>query len=281
MDLSFHLSAQTLRRLTFALNSSDPWIRWHESLVHWVDDAIDIIIKDQLNAPPEKVLDIATGTSGPLFRLLNTFSKSHIQACDIDSNLLELGAMLIEERKEKRIHLSKCNAEELIYSTDEFDLVICLFSFMYFKNANKTIDEMIRVLKPNRKGYITTWGDFNALFNLVTKVLSWDASYQYQENMNPQAYAEEDKMNDLLKNRNIKTFTINKHRINLSWLGSANEFWQFFKASNKAVENHLLYKLNEDERMGVESMIIDEIEMMKQGDFIKVPVDMLCTTFQV
>ena len=272
MDVAFDFSPQLLKRINFALQSDDPWIKWHENLMHWADDAIDIIINDQINAIPEKVLDIATGTSAPLFKLLQTFCDCKVDACDIDKNLLELGNMLIEEKKVTNIKLLTCNAEELIYPSATYDLVICLFSIMYFKNPNKAVDNMLRVMKSGSKAYIVTWGEYNALFQLVKKVLNWDSSYEYDENKNPHIYSDEQKIMSLFDKQNLRSLSISTQRINLNWKGSAVSLWQFFKASNKAIENHFYTRSNINKE-NLESKILIELNSIKPDKSIDYVID--------
>jgi len=273
------MPAFSLRRVAIAANSNDPWIQWHEQLIHWVDEAMDIIIKDQQGTPPAKILDIATGTGGSLYKFLKAFPSSKIQACDIDKDLVEIGSIIAEEIKTEDIQFSIANAENLGYSNNSFNLVTCLFSFMYFENPNKVLAEIERVIIPKSKAYIVTWGERNGLFDLVMKSLNWNPEYKYQEGKNPHAFSDNQKMNDLLQSRNLENYTIDKHVINLKWKGTAYDLWEFFKSSNEAVAIHLS-NIDTSEKGSIELKIIQELEKMNDGHFIKFPVDINITTVQ-
>ena len=104
------------------------------------------------------VLEIACGT-GSLTRLLRQHLPDDIQivATDISSEMLELAQRELGHMS--GLKLQAADAMDLPFPSASFEAVICQFGIMFLSDKRKGLTEMLRVLKPGGKAYVSTWAD--------------------------------------------------------------------------------------------------------------------------
>ncbi|HBW73963.1 MAG: Methyltransferase type 11 [Candidatus Magasanikbacteria bacterium GW2011_GWA2_45_39] len=96
--------------------------------------------------PHAHVLEVACGTGGFIKALLN--KEPALSITGIDYTPAMLAEAEIKFKNEKRVHLIQGSAEKLPLQ-EQFDFVYCLDAFHHFQNADKTLEEMRRVVKPS------------------------------------------------------------------------------------------------------------------------------------
>lgn len=116
-------------------------------------------IKQCLDANPESVLDLCTGT-GDLAISLSRHSKKNlsIKAYDMNHDMLGRATEKASGLTESRPEFIQGKASELPFQTNSFDSIVIGFGFrnLTFNNPEeqKHIDEMKRVLKPGGQLFI-------------------------------------------------------------------------------------------------------------------------------
>src|SRR6187455_286277 len=101
------------------------------------------------------VLEIAAGT-GRVTRHIREriFPSAKLIASDISEEMLAVA-------KKKLSHLDidwqHIDAQQLPFSDNNFDLVICCFGYMFVPDKSKAFAEAYRVLKPGGHFLFTTW----------------------------------------------------------------------------------------------------------------------------
>ena len=99
---------------------------------------------------PKKILDIATGT-GDIAINLSKIKGSKIEGVDVSSNMLKIARKKIEELKIDNIVLKTCEAENLVFKDNHFDIVSIGYGVRNFSNLEKGLSESYRVLKKDGK----------------------------------------------------------------------------------------------------------------------------------
>ena len=99
---------------------------------------------------PEKILDVATGT-GDIAINLSKIKGSKIEGVDVSSNMLKIARKKIDELKIDNIVLKTCEAENLVFEDNHFDIVSIGYGVRNFSNLEKGLSESYRVLKKDGK----------------------------------------------------------------------------------------------------------------------------------
>ena len=99
---------------------------------------------------PKKILDVATGT-GDIAINLSKIKGSKIEGVDVSGNMLKIARKKIDELKIDNIVLKTCEAENLLYEDNHFDIVSIGYGVRNFSNLEKGLSESYRVLKKDGK----------------------------------------------------------------------------------------------------------------------------------
>ena len=99
---------------------------------------------------PKKILDIATGT-GDIAIKLSKIKGSKIEGVDVSGNMLKIARKKIDELKIDNIVLKTCEAENLVFEDNHFDIVSIGYGVRNFSNLEKGLSESYRVLKKDGK----------------------------------------------------------------------------------------------------------------------------------
>lgn len=99
---------------------------------------------------PKRILDVATGT-GDIAINLSKIKGSKIEGVDVSGNMLKIARKKIDELKIDNIVLKTCEAENLVFEDNHFDIVSIGYGVRNFSNLEKGLSESYRVLKKDGK----------------------------------------------------------------------------------------------------------------------------------
>lgn len=120
----------------------------------------------------QRILELACGT-GRLTRYLAdlTREEGELYATDLNPDMLQLAK---EKADNGLIHWGIVDAQAIPYEADFFDLVVCQFGVMFFKDKPRAFGEIYRVLKPGGVFQFNTWDHFehNAASRISHQVLT-------------------------------------------------------------------------------------------------------------
>jgi SAM-dependent methyltransferase len=104
---------------------------------------------------PAAVLEIGSGT-GRLTRHLRQYFPTTTQliASDISPDMLELARRQLEDPS---IEFQVADAQQLLFSDNSFDLVVCQYGLMFLPDKLKGFTEIFRVIKPGGRFVFSTW----------------------------------------------------------------------------------------------------------------------------
>ncbi|MEO8514023.1 MAG: class I SAM-dependent methyltransferase [Ignavibacteria bacterium] len=103
---------------------------------------------------PAKILELAAGTGQVTRILVERYPDAKIFATDLNPGMLDVAKRIVTS---ENITWDIVNAEEIPYSSDEFDALICQFGIMFFPDKPKALGEAYRVLKPGGTITFNTW----------------------------------------------------------------------------------------------------------------------------
>lgn len=107
-----------------------------------------------------KVLDIATGRGAVLKEVSQKVGpQGHVIGIDISPQMIHETSKALQSLS--NIKLRCMDAEQLDFADKSFDLIFCGFGLFFFPNVLTALQEMRRVLKPQGKLWLSSWGEKN------------------------------------------------------------------------------------------------------------------------
>jgi ubiquinone/menaquinone biosynthesis C-methylase UbiE len=162
-------------------------------------------------SPISLALEIAAGTGRVTRHIRKRIPASaKLIASDISEDMLAVAA---EKLGDPDINWQKIDAQQLPFSDNSFDLVVCCFGYMFVPDRPKAFAEAYRVLKPGGMFLFTTW---DKLENNGASFISRSVAKKYYEGVIPESYNMATSMHDeaiirpLLKDAGFLKFSIEK-----------------------------------------------------------------------
>jgi len=118
----------------------------------------------------DNILDLCCGTGDFCEIIKKEHPNAEILGADFSENMLE-----IAREKNPCISYVQCDAVNLPFKDNSFDVVIVGFGLRNILNAEKAVEEIYRVLKPNGKFLHLDFGKkniFSKIFDILTVFLS-------------------------------------------------------------------------------------------------------------
>ena len=104
---------------------------------------------------PKTVLDLATGTADLAIAVAKRNPQAHIIGMDISEKMLDIGKAKIKKQElENQIELCFGDAATLPFEEGSFDAITVAFGVRNFKDLEKGLSEIHRVLKPGGQAVI-------------------------------------------------------------------------------------------------------------------------------
>ena len=109
---------------------------------------------------PGTVLELACGTGAVTAELLRQLpGDATITATDLNQGMLDVAAGKLTDR---RIRFRLCDAQDLPFSGQSFDAIVCQFGAMFFPDKGKAYREARRVLRKGGVYLLSVWDSIDA-----------------------------------------------------------------------------------------------------------------------
>ncbi len=110
--------------------------------------------------PGDCVLDVATGAGDALLaEAEKAGATGRLVGIDLAKPMLEAAAAAIRDRHLSNIEIRSMDAEELDFTAESFDVVLCSFGFSSFPHQHQALSGFWRVLRPGgRLGLLDSFG---------------------------------------------------------------------------------------------------------------------------
>jgi ubiquinone/menaquinone biosynthesis C-methylase UbiE len=152
-------------------------------------------------AGAKNILEIACGTGRVTRHLLNKLpADGKLIATDLNTDMIAVAKTIVTGEK---IEWKVADAQELPFSDDSFDHIICQFGIMFFPDKPKAMAEAYRVLQPGGKYIFNVWDslEFNprsAIIKTIMEELMGDAAPDFLKK-GPYSWYDKEEIANLLK----------------------------------------------------------------------------------
>ncbi len=139
--------------------------------------------------PHDNVLDLCCGTGDLAGLIKSLYPQACVTGIDFSENMLD-----IAKDKYPNIKFFQGDATNLPYQDNTFDIVTMGFGLRNIQNAEKAVEEVYRILKPNGKFLHLDFGEKNIISKIYDKITPFIVS-RFTDNASAYSY--------LIKSRQI------------------------------------------------------------------------------
>jgi demethylmenaquinone methyltransferase/2-methoxy-6-polyprenyl-1,4-benzoquinol methylase len=101
---------------------------------------------------PQKILDIATGTGDLALEAYKLLHPEKITGIDISEKMMEIATQKVAAANlSDKIDFRQCDCCDLPFDNDTFDAATVAFGIRNFEDLDKSLQEVVRVLRPEGK----------------------------------------------------------------------------------------------------------------------------------
>jgi ubiquinone/menaquinone biosynthesis C-methylase UbiE len=255
-------------------NPEDVRKRWRESAYYWskhqntieqmFSSATQALIEKAEIKNGDRILDVAGGMGEPSFSIAERYrDKVEITFTDLIFEMIEASRKEANNRKLNQIQFCRCSGDQLPFCAQSFNVIVSRFGIMFFHDPPKSLNDMLRVLKPGGRISIAVWHrrDNNPVHEYFMAEVE---KYFPSDPLPPDApdafrYAEEGKLATLVKSAGFSN--VQEHVTDLLMQAPTN-FEKFFEFRSeisdqlrdkvKAMDSNLRNRLYNDLRIRFE-----------------------------
>ena len=136
---------------------SPGWKKWDEMTMTFLKPMGDQIIRLLKPKDYDLALDVASGTGEPGLTIATILTGGMVVITDLSEGMLDVARSNAARRSVKNLEFVACDASELPFADNSFDIISCRFGFMFFPDMSLAMKEMVRVLKPGGRIAAAVW----------------------------------------------------------------------------------------------------------------------------
>lgn len=241
----------------------------------------DTLIAAAQIAPKSLVLDLAAGSGDPSLEIARRFPAASILAVDRSSAGLELARRSsVQSGYGSRMAFLQADVHAIPIESGRIDRVTCKFGVMFFARVDRSLTEILRVLRPGGRTALMAWGTIEQPVFAATigTVLQFMPGTAIPEDLHAvHRFATPGSLANELRNVGFRNVQETPAKVLRHWTGSAEELWTYQQEVStpwRAVLNAIPASL----RPEVDSAVIANLEQFREPDRFVVPVQVTLAT---
>jgi SAM-dependent methyltransferase len=217
------------------------------------------------------VIDLASGTGEPAITLASRVGpQGHVTAIDLSADLLEIAEKRAQSRALTNFSTHKTDAHALPFANDSFDLGTSRFGVMFFRDPQKALGELRRVLRPGARACFLAWSSFDQPYwsSTVGTVHQLVGGPPLSaDGPNPFRFASSGSLSHVLRTAGFHSVEEQTRTLPWTWPGSPEELWEQMKAISVPFRP-LLDRVPPDHWPQVDAEVCRELARYSDGENI-------------
>jgi ubiquinone/menaquinone biosynthesis C-methylase UbiE len=136
---------------------SPGWRKWDKMTMDFLNPQSLEMIRSLSIKPEDQILDIASGTGEPALSMAKLAIDGKVILTDLSEGMLEVAKEKAAQQNIINIETRICDAGELPFDDNLFDVVTCRLGFMFFPDMQMAAHEINRILKQGGRFTTSVW----------------------------------------------------------------------------------------------------------------------------
>jgi ubiquinone/menaquinone biosynthesis C-methylase UbiE len=218
------------------------------------------------------ILDVACGRGAVLFPAAERVGPGgHVIGIDLADGMARETGLEIQRRGLKQAEARQMDAEHLTFPDSSFDFVLCGFSLQFFPHLAQALSEFRRVLKPDGRIAVTTWGKDDERWDWYADLRE---TYGAVVKLGSQSLDKPEEMQSWFSQAGFVDIQISTKELDMVFLNEA-EWWNMvWSLSGRAGLEKL--SIGDLERFKAEAF--EKVQAQKQADGFHYRLEAFCTS---
>jgi ubiquinone/menaquinone biosynthesis C-methylase UbiE len=228
--------------------------------------------------PGMRVVDLACGTGEPGISLAARVGpQGSVTAVDQSSDLLAIAAERARNKKLSNLTTQQADAHQLPLADQSFDLATCRFGVMFFRDVERALTELRRVLKPGARACFAAWGPMEQPYWQTTmKIVHQQVggAMLLPGSSDPFRFSAAGSLSKVLTTAGFHDAEESTQNLPWTWPGEAEEVFEYFCAVS-APFRPMLERVAVDQWPVIRAQAKTAIERYRVGDEIRFGADIV------
>jgi ubiquinone/menaquinone biosynthesis C-methylase UbiE len=215
----------------YRLVATEKWKAKSAAMGKPVTDALVEYARPQ---PGMRVLDLASGTGEPAITLAGRVGEQgQVTAFDLSADLLEIAQERARVRGFTHFATQQGDAHSLPFPDNSFDLATSRFGVMFFRDPERAMQEVRRVLRPGARACFLVWGAFEQPYWQSTMGVVHEhvgGALLETGGPNPFRFGESGSLSSVLRSAGFSEVEEEVKILPWAWPGSVEEVWEQMKS---------------------------------------------------
>ncbi len=255
--------------------------RWERPSAEMGRGVTEALLESAAAQPGITALDVASGTGAPALPLARQVAPSgRVMGLDIALEPLLIASARARERGLANVFFLRADVHKLPFASSSFDLLTSRLGVMFFSDLRQALREMHRVLKPQGRVVLLTWGAmdqpyFTSTIGVVLRQLHGlevpaPARAMFQ-------MGEKGRLSLLLAEAGFSRAAEDLRIVPWIWTESAEELWAYFQAVTVPFRP-LLERIPPEKRATIDEQVRAELERYSAGGQVRMSAQVMIAT---
>jgi ubiquinone/menaquinone biosynthesis C-methylase UbiE len=228
--------------------------------------------------PGMRVIDLACGTGEPGISLAARVGpQGSVTAVDQSSDLLAIAAERARNKKLSNFTTQQADAHQLPLADQTFDLATCRFGVMFFRDVERALAELRRVLKPGARACFAAWGPMEQPYWQTTMKIVHQhvgGAMLLPGSADPFRFSAAGSLSKVLTTAGFHDAEESTQNLPWTWPGDAEEVFEYFCAVS-APFRPMLERVPADQWPAIRAQAKAAIEQYRIGGEIRFGADVV------
>lgn len=258
------------------------WTKYSAIIKQMFTPLTNALIESAGIRPGQSVLDIAGGSGEPSISIAEMLrGKGSVMCTDAVGEMVAAARAEAAAADVSNIDFRQCNADELPFPDNSFDVAVCRLGAMFFPDPPGAVEEMLRVVRPGGVLALAVWGRSraNPYSYLVTEVIARYSPTPPADEDAPGAFrfATPGKLARILGEAGAAEIQERVVDFDLAAPLSPEEFWTFRSSISETVRSKLEQLPNET-RARIATDVLEAVKEYFPHNEMRFPAEMLIVT---